>query len=248
MSLSIIILTKNEENTIVDSLESASFADEIIIVDDNSTDRIDEIIKKINNPKIKLTKHSLDHDFSAQRNFALKITKSDWILFLDADERISKELQKEIIEKIKDNNIDGYFIKRSDFLWGKKLRYGETGNIKLLRLGKRGSGIWKGKVHETWNIKGKTSELENDLTHLPHQTIKEFLSEINYYSDLRAKELFDKGVESNLLSIIIYTKGKFMVNYFLKLGFLDGIPGFVFAILMSFYSFMVRGKLYLLRH
>ncbi len=131
-------------------------------------------------------------------------------------------------------------------MWGKVLKHGETGNISLLRLAKKGSGEWEGTVHERWNIKGKTTTLRNSLDHFPHQTIAEFLREINFYTDLRAEELFRKKVKSNWLSIIIYTKAKFFVDYVIKAGFLDGLEGLVFALLMSLHSFLVRGKLWLL--
>ncbi len=124
------------------------------------------------------------------------------------------------------------------------MRYGETGSIKLLRLAKKDSGIWEGKVHERWKVKGKVWELKNPLLHCPHQTISEFLSEINFYSTIRTQELFDQGVKTSVWQIIIYPLGKFIQNYFFKRGFLDGIPGFVVATIMSFHSFLVRGKLW----
>lgn len=88
--------------------------------------------------------------------------------------------------------------------------------------------------------------MENYLIHFPHKTIDEFLSEINFYTSLRAKELYEKGIRGTVRNIILYPKGKFLKNYFLKLGFLDGIEGFILAIFMSLHSFLVRGKLWLL--
>lgn len=131
-------------------------------------------------------------------------------------------------------------------MWGKELRHGETGNIKLLRLAKKDTGRWEGKVHEEWKVKGEIGTLKNGIEHYPHKTIAEFLKEINYYTDLRSKELYEKRVKANFFSIIIYPKVKFFQNYILKLGILDGMEGLIFAILMSFHSFMVRGKLWLL--
>nr|MBI5455569.1 hypothetical protein [Candidatus Levybacteria bacterium] len=141
---------------------------------------------------------------------------------------------------------NGFYIKRLDVIWGKMLKHGETGNIKLLRLARKKAGVWYGKVHEQWQIDGKISELENSLIHYPHQTIDEFLKEINFYTSIRAKELYEAGVRGSLKDIIVYPKAKFILNYFIRLGFLDGIEGFIFAIFMSFHSFLVRGKLWLL--
>ncbi len=133
-------------------------------------------------------------------------------------------------------------------MWGRMLKHGEVGNIILLRLAKKGTGKWEGPVHEQWKISGKTELLKNPLDHYPHPTISEFLSEINYYTDLRAEELYKKKVKSTWLSVITYPKTKFILNFFFKRGFQDGLPGLVFAIMMSLHSFLVRSKLWLLWH
>lgn len=243
--LSCVVLTKNEEQNITKCLENVSWADEVIIIDDFSQDKTVDIAKKTG---AVVFSRKLNNDFSSQRNFGLSKAKYDWVLFVDADERVSKALASEIKNKISKlkNNYNGYFIKRRDFMWGRELKYGETGGISLLRLAKRVAGEWQGKVHERWNIKGEIGKLDNSLFHYPHNSINEFLSEINFYTDIRAKELFDKGIKSNFLSIILYTKLKFIQNYFIKLGFLDGTSGLILALIMSFHSFLVRGKLWLL--
>lgn len=247
--LSVIILTKNEEKNIVDCLETALWADEIIIVDDYSEDRTLEIIEDLGSKKIKIYKNSLDNDFSKQRNFGLSKATKKWVLFVDADERISKGLKEEINEIIinaRNETIEGFYVKRRDVVWGKILKHGEAGNVNLLRLGIKNTGLWTGKVHETWQIEGKTDELENILMHYPHQTINEFLKEINFYSTLRAKELYGDKTKVSFLDVLLYPKAKFILNYFLKFGFLDGIEGLISAIMMSFHSFLVRGKLWML--
>ena len=246
--LSVVILTKNEEKNIVDCLETVLWADEIIIIDDYSEDRTLEIVKNLNNKKIKIYKNSLDNDFSKQRNFGLTKATKKWVFFVDADERVSKELREEINSIIVNSygKNNGYFIKRRDYIWGKMLKHGETGSISLLRFAKRGSGIWMGKVHEVWNVEGNIDSLNSILLHFPHQTINEFLREINTYSTISAKEMIDKKIKVSMFDIFIYPKGKFLLNYFFKLGFLDGIEGLIFAIMMSFHSFLVRGKLWML--
>jgi len=246
--LSVVILTKNEEKNIVDCLESILWADEIIIVDDQSEDRTIEIIENFENKKIHVFKRTLDGNFSSQRNFGLSKTTKKWVLFIDADERVTKDLKEEInsiIVNSSDKN-NGYFIKRRDYIWGKMLKHGETGSISLLRFAKRGSGIWMGKVHEVWNVEGNIDSLNSILLHFPHQTINEFLREINTYSTISAGEMIDKKIKVSMFDIFLYPKGKFLLNYFFKLGFLDGIEGLIFAIMMSFHSFLVRGKLWML--
>lgn len=240
-----IVLTKNEEKNIVGCIDSIKWCDEIIVVDDNSTDNTLELLKKT---KAKIFTRDLDDNFSMQRNFALEKSMGDWVLFVDADERISDSLRYEIESTISGSlsPFDAFSIKRRDVLWGRKLKYGETGNIKFVRFARRGSGNWSGVVHEDWKIKGKVGVLKNPIMHYPHQSISEFLKEINFYTDLRSKQLFDSGVRTYFWSVIAYPKAKFLLNYFLKRGFLDGVPGLVFAVIMSFHSFLVRGKLWLL--
>lgn len=250
MSVSAVILTKNEEKNIVDCIDSLKWCDEIILVDDNSEDRTIELAEKAG---FKVFKRLLSNDFSEQRNYGLLKAKNDWVLFVDADERVSKALASEIIGSLRQEragfySFDGFYIKRRDYMWGKELKHGETGNIKLLRLAKKGKGKWRGRVHERWEINGKIGDLKNPIMHYPHQTIKEFLKEINFYTDLRAEELYNQKVKSNWFYIVFYTKAKFFQNYFIKLGILDGIEGFILALLMSFHSFLVRGKLWLLWH
>lgn len=246
--ISVIILTRNEEKNILDCLETVSWADEIIILDDNSTDRTVEIAENQKLKNLKVLSQTLNEDFSKQRNYALSHATNDWALFIDADERVTSELRREIndfiIEEKAKPVFNGMFIKRKDVMWGKLLEHGETGNIKLLRLARKKSGVWYGKVHERWLIEGDTDTFQNPLLHYPHGTISEFLSEINFYTTLRAKELLGKGEKASVLKILFYPKAKFIQNYIFRLGFLDGLEGLVQAILMSFHSFLVRAKLW----
>jgi len=236
-----VVLTKNEEKNLVDCFEGLSFCDEILVIDDGSQDRTEEIAKRFN---AKFIKHNLNNNFSSQRNFALEKASNDWVLFVDADERISRELGDEITKAVSVDKFDGYYLKRDDIIWGRRLKYGETGGIKFLRLAKKTLGRWEGKVHEEWGVKGRLGTLSNHIDHYPHQTIGEFLKEINYYTDLRAQELHSKNIKVNWYSVLIYPKAKFVLNFILRQGFMDGLPGLVFAMMMSFHSFLVRSKLW----
>lgn len=249
--LSAIILTKNEEQNILDCLESVEWVDEILIVDDYSEDRTLEVVKTLPfKDKIKIYQNKLNGNFAGQRNYALSKANTVWAFFVDADERVSKELRKEInsilIEEKNSGKNNGFYIQRKDYMWNKLLKHGESSNVSLLRLGKKESGEWVGSVHEVWRIDRQTGNLNNSLLHYPHPTVNEFLNEINYYSTLRADELYINKIKSSVLSIIAYPSGKFILNYFLKRGFLDGIGGLIFALMMSFHSFLVRSKLWLL--
>lgn len=240
--ISAVVLAKNEEKNIVECLGSLSFCDEVLVVDDNSDDRTVELAKK-NGAKV--VEHTVT-DFASQRNYALDLAKGEWVLFVDADERVTDELKKEIQRAVMQSDGEAYSVRREDIIWGRRLKYGDSGGATFVRLSKKHSGHWKGKVHERWNIVGKIVRLQNPLLHYPHSSIGNFLSEINHYSTLRANELKDQHVRTNAFLIILYPKAKFFYLYILKLGFLDGMEGLVSAIMMSLYSFLVRGKLWLL--
>lgn len=245
--ISAVILTKNEQDNIEKCLKSVRWCDEIVVIDDGSWDSTTEIAKKY---KAKVYSNFLNDNFSAQRNFGLSKAKYEWVLYVDSDEVISDALAFEISNaiEIKDQNLrnyNGFYIKRTDFMWGRRLDHGE-GSIKLLRLGKKGSGIWKGMAHEVWRIALPIGVLANPILHFPHRNLEEFLKEINFYTDIRAKELKEKNIKAAFWSIFLYPFGKFAVNYVFRRGFMDGIHGLMFALVMSFHSFLVRGKLWIL--
>src|SRR3989344_3751826 len=159
MKFSAVVLTRNEEKNILECLKSLDFCDEILIIDDNSQDQTIKITEGLNDKRIKVYQRKLDNDFSAQRNFALEKARNDYVLFVDADERVEDKLKGEIL--LLGFEFDGYFIKRIDNMWGKELRFGETSDIYLLRIGNKEKGRWEGSVHEKWKINGKTRRLRN---------------------------------------------------------------------------------------
>lgn len=253
MKLSAVILTKNEEKNVERCLRSISFCNEIIVVDDYSTDNTKNEILKIKNQNdklnIKIFEKHLNNDFAAQRNFGLSKASNDWVLFVDADEEVSEELKKEIIGLVppKAGDINAYYLRRRDYFWNQELKYGEIKKVRdqgIVRLVKKNSGTWMGSVHEVFHSAKNIGQLECFLNHYPHPTLKEFINDVNYYSDIRAEELFNRGTKTNILEIIFFPFCKFIYNYFFNLGFLDGPAGFTYAFMMSFHSFLVRAKLY----
>lgn len=241
--ISAVILTKNEEKNIERCISSLSFCDEVIIIDDFSADKTVETAKKLN---AIVYQRALNNDFSSQRNFGLEKVKSQWVLFVDADEEISKELEKEILSEISTKFFNGFYLKRKDIAFGKELKYGETANIKLLRLGRKGKGTWGRPVHEVWKIKGPVDTLKNPLNHYSHQNILDSLKKINYYSDIEAS--FREKEKSGFMQILLYPIAKFFKNFILLKGFLDSMHGFLIAVLMSGHSFLVRVKIWEKNH
>lgn len=248
VQISCVILAQNEEKNIERAIRSVRFCDEIILIDDYSEDKT---VDKARALGAVVYKRKLNNDFASQRNYGMEMARGSWIFFVDADEQVTKELAYEIKKSVHDDSksyINAYDMKRRDIFWGRELRYGEVGNMRLARLIKKKSGIWKGKVHEKFYTDLKTSSLKRLLLHYPHQSVSEFLTEVNRYSSIRAGELHVLGKDSSIISIIFYPLGKFLINYFFKFGFLDGASGFVYAFMMNFHSFLARAKLFLIHH
>ena len=252
MKVTTVILARNEEKHIENAIHSATAISESILVIDNES--TDATVSKAKAAGATVLSHPLNNDFAQQRNWALEQVNTDWVLFLDADEEISPalllEIQKLNEEKYKD--ITAFFIPRYDYWQGKELTFGEVHNASskgFARLVHKGTGQWEGAVHETWKPKSGTEEqLRNPLRHYPHPTVHEFLEEINYYSTVRAKELYKAKTPVSVFQIWAYPLGKFIMSYFILFGFLHGSQGFVYSFMMSFHSFLVRSKLYQYYH
>jgi glycosyltransferase involved in cell wall biosynthesis len=241
--VSAVILTKNEEKNIGECINRLKWCEEIIVMDDESTDETAKIARDLG---AQVINRSLNFDFAEQRNAALDYVSQKWILFVDADERVSYELRQEILKAISDISYKAFSIKRIDYFFGKLMKFGDVKNKYFVRLVRKGTGQWEGKVHEVWKSEGKVGQLKNPLKHYPHETIVGFLRHINFYSTIRARELYQQKKKTNAFEIIFFPAGKFLYNWIYKLGFMDGTRGIIHALMMSFYSFLVRGKLYLI--
>lgn len=240
MEITAVVLTKNEEKNISACLSTLSFCDEIIIVDDFSDDKTVPLAKKFD---AKVFQRKLGNDFAAQRNFGLGKASKDWVFFIDADERVTPELKAEIL-RLDGESHHGFIFKRRDILWGKQLLHGEASRVRLLRLARKTASKWRRPVHEVWEASGKTAVLTNPLLHYPHQSLDEFIDNINEFSTLHAKANSLEGKRSNLVKIILWPIGKFVYNYIILLGVLDGTRGFVHAMFMSLHSFLAWSKLW----
>lgn len=241
MNITAIILAKNEEKSIRKAIDSVSFCDEILVIDDGSTDAT---VLAAQNSGASVISHALNRDFAQQRNWAMEQSKNEWILFLDADELVSKELKSELVSGGFQSSC--YHIPRRDFFWNTELRYGETRKCRtegIIRLVKKKSGIWKGMIHEEYFPIQTPGKLRGHINHYSHESLASFITDINMYSTLRAEELAKKGKHVSAFELIVFPFGKFIYTYFLLGGFLDGPAGFVYSFVMSFHSFLVRAKL-----
>lgn len=240
--ISVVILSRNEEKNIGGCLEGLGWCDEVLVIDDQSSDKTVEIAKKYG---ARVIERSLNGDFAAQRNFAIEQAKNSWVFFVDADEVVTKELADEVMLKIKRVEFKGFRVKRLDYLWGQRIIHGDIARFNYVRLGKRGAGKWRRRVDEVWEIEGNVGQLTNPLLHYPHQTVSEFLEEINFKSTLNARQFYAEGERTTLIDWF-KPLATFFRSWIFKRGFLDGMLGFNVALLMSFHSFLVRSKLYLL--
>ena len=232
-----LIITFNEEKNMREVLECFDFCDEIIVVDSFSTDKTIEIASTF--PKVKTIQNKFE-DFTKQRNIALDAAKNDWVLFLDGDERITSELQEEILKTVKDSNAkDAYYFYRTFFLGKKKINFSGTQNDKNLRLFRKSKARYSEnkKVHETLEVNGTVGILKHKLLHYSFENYDQFKNKMLSYGRLKGQELHLKGKKYSFLAQWGKVIFKFFKTYFLKLGILDGANGLKISYLQSLYVY-----------
>lgn len=234
VKLSVLAITFNEVDNINDLIASVSFADEIIVVDSFSIDGTYEELLKY--PQVKVIQRAFDN-FSSQRNFAALQASNDWVLFVDADERLSENLKKEILDSINSpNGVVTFGMYRKLFLNGKQLKFGGFQSEKVYRLYHRKYATYNSEklVHETLLVNGKTKLLKNEVVHYSYDTEEKFKEKLRFYASLRAIELKNKGVRSNWYYYYIKPIYRFFHMYFIRFGFMDGKNGYKIARLQSY--------------
>jgi glycosyltransferase involved in cell wall biosynthesis len=242
MKLAGIVITKNEERNIERCLKSLQFCDEIIVVDSESEDRTREIASRYTDTVI----NRQWNGYSDQKNYAISLSKADWIISIDADEEVSPELQKEILSVVKTpNGRAAYSIPRKTIHSGRWIRHGGWYPNRLVRFFKKTSGRWVGDdVHEYWKADGSIGELKGDLVHYSFTSISDQVDRNNHYSTLGAQALQRSGKKFSLIKLLVKPLSKFFETYFLKRGFLDGYPGFMISISAAYSVFLKWAKLW----
>lgn len=231
MSLSVVIITRNEERNIGRTLASVAWADERIILDSGSTDRTPQIAQE---HTAKVFTESWK-GYAQQKNSAIAKASTDWILSLDADEEVSPRLAESIGSALNNDapNIAGYFIARRNLFLGRWIRHGGFYPDRKLRLFRRGKGQFVERaVHETMRVDGPTAVLEGDLIHNAYPTLAGYIETMNRYSSLGAEVAIEKGqisrsLPSFFLNVRVRPGLNFLWNYFFRAGFLDGREGFL---------------------
>jgi len=234
--ISTIVLSKNVQDMIGDCLDSFSWTDEIIVVDSGSTDDSLEIARQ-KGARIVRTHPS---DFSSLRNLGAQKAIGKWLLYIDADERVSKELKKEIIQKTLSDTFSAYAIPRKNNLLGHDMKYGGWWPDYVMRLIKKDKLVrWRGHLHEQPEIKGNVSKLKNPLYHISHRSISSMIQKTNAWSEIEARLLYDSNhPKMNVIRFFTAAFREFWYRGILKLGFLDGSIG-VIEIFYQIYSRIV---------
>ncbi|MDI6782173.1 MAG: glycosyltransferase family 2 protein [bacterium] len=241
MSVSVIIITHNEEKNILACLESVKWADEIVVVDAFSLDNTKKLAEGFG---AKVFQREWP-GYGRQKNYALSKASMDWILSLDADERITPELAEEIQEMIQNPAIDGYQICRKAYFLGKWIRHSGWYPDYCLRLFRKGKAVFAEKpVHEYVELDGRMGRLKGAMLHYTDNDLNHYLAKLQSYTTLAADELVARGKKASIVDLITRPMFIFLKMYILKKGFLDGMHGFILAILSSFYVFVKYAKVW----
>ncbi|MBF0382751.1 MAG: glycosyltransferase family 2 protein [Magnetococcales bacterium] len=246
LPISVTVITFNEAESLKDCLLSVAFAKDIVVVDSGSGDETVSIAKSMgarvfNNPW---------PGYGQQKNFALNKAQFDWVLCLDADERVDNTLKKSVVEAINnaEEQYQGYSMARQNHLLGRGLRHGFGYPDYKVRLVNRRYGRWtEPPVHEFIEVDGPVGQLKGDILHFSGENLLEYLEKQNRYTSLQAKIMADKNVSLLPLRIVFNPIFCFFKGYFIKRAFLDGLPGLIHTVFHCFTTFTKYAKLYELR-
>ena len=236
------MIVKNEENNLAKCLNSVKdLVNEIVIVDSASTDKTVEIAETFG---AKIFERAFD-SFSNQKNYALSLATNEWVLHLDADEILSKELIEEIKSVITDTKSDGFYLIRTNFFLGKQMNHSGIDKEYRLRLAKKSLSKYVGGIiHEELIVDGKVGKLKNIMVHNSYPTINSYFNKLDQYTTLGAMKMLENNKKSGITDIVFKPPFEFIKRYVLKCGFLDGIRGFIWAVLYAFYTFVKYVKLW----
>jgi glycosyltransferase involved in cell wall biosynthesis len=233
MKISAVIIAFNEEDRLPDALASLrEVADEIIVVDSYSTDRTMEIARAAG----ALTLQHRFEDYGQQKNFALAQAGHEWVLNLDADERVSAEL-KQAISRLKagrtPDETTAFAIKRKTFYLDRWIRHSGWYPDRKVRLFRKSAASWQGRIHERLVVNGAIRRLEGDILHFTYRDIGDHVRRLDRYSAFQAEEIVRQGKTCLFLRLAILPPVTFLRHYLWRLGVLDGFPGLVIATVQS---------------
>ena len=242
--LTVTVITRNEAANILAALDSVSWADELVVVDSQSTDETVALARQ-RTGRVFVREWP---GYSAQKNFAAEQASHDWILSLDADERATPALAAEVRTLLdREPAACGYDMPRVSFYLGKWIRTTDWYPDRQLRLYDRRAGRWAGQVHEGVDVRGAVERLRGELQHFPYRDISHHLQTIDRYTTLAAQQLQARGRTVGVAGLATRPAGAFLRNYLARGGWRDGSVGLVVSILNSYYVFLKFAKLWELR-
>lgn len=242
--LSAVIITRDAGGQLKACLESLTFADEILVVDSGSRDNT--VPLAISHGARVLHQEWLG--YGPQKQFAVEQARHDWVLSLDADERVSDTLRESIRRELSAPRNQVYVMPRCNRFMSRWLRHGEGYPDLSLRLFHRGHARWSDDpIHEKVIADGPVGRLQGDLLHESHTTIADYLAKQNRYTSLQAEQMFARGQRASASKMLLSPLFRFVKFYFLRLGFLDGIPGLIHILIGCFNTFSKYAKLRELR-
>ncbi len=239
--VSACVMTFNNDEQIEECLKSVTWADETVVVDSFSTDRTIDICRNYTD-RVYQRKWP---GFKDQSNYTMSLAQYEWILFMDADERITPELYSEIQSHLNDASCDwsGFYFPRKTLYLGKWINHGDWYPAYDLRLYKKEKGCWVREPHAKIQLDGKAKYLKQDMLHFSYKNLSGQLHTIDKYTDMSASEMEKEGTGFVTCQLVFRPLFRFIKGYIFKRGFMDGVPGFVAAITTSFYVFMKYAKL-----
>jgi glycosyltransferase involved in cell wall biosynthesis len=242
-TLSVITITLNEERNIEACLESVRWADEIIVLDSGSTDRTVQLARRFTK-KVFSVKWK---GYGANRNIGLDRAKCEWVLWLDADERVTPELSEEIQEILRrdDPEIAGYAVARRAYFLGRWIRHCGWYPSRVTRVFRRAKARFtENLVHEELRVNGTIVPSRHDLVHYTDPDLQHYFQKFNLYTSLAARDMHAAGRRFSLVALLVRPPFTFIKMYLLRLGVLDGLQGFVLCVLSSAYVFVKYAKLW----
>jgi glycosyltransferase involved in cell wall biosynthesis len=239
--LSVTVITKNEADAIADCLTSVAWADELIVVDAMSSDETVAIARRHTDRVIVREWPG----FVDQKNYAASVATNEWILSLDADERVPPELAREIQATLaQETRFRGYRIPRVTWHLGRWIRTTDWYPDHQLRLYDRRAGRWTGHyVHESVSVSGSVGQLHGELQHFAYRDIAEHVETIDRYTTLAAQQMRERGQSAGMLDLVAHPSLAFLRNYVLRGGFREGTPGLIISAMNAYYVFLKFAKL-----
>ncbi len=239
MDISLAVITYNEEKYIKECIESAKdIAEDIVVVDSFSTDKTVEIARALG---ARVAQREFK-GYADQKNYAMSLAKGEWIISLDADERLSEELKNEIKSRLGKEEYVAYYVPRKNYYLGKPLKCWAPDRI--VRITKKGFAEWKGLVHEKMDVKGKVGVMKNPIIHYPFENLKDQYQKNLKYAELMAREKYEKGRKFNIFDLILRPHLNFAKHFILKGCFLEGIRGLIFSLFYFSYTVWKYSFLY----